>query len=117
MASENPFKLSCSALVPTRFTTHRFAYVETFLFVVMGFFLVKTIAVSDDVHELLKRAKVPGESYSNVIRRGLKRSLRLSDIAGSKTITTEQWKRTQQLLKASDQLSRKKLGTLLKDLS
>jgi predicted CopG family antitoxin len=75
--------------------------------------LAKTIAVSDDVYDLLRKAKVPGESYSDVIRRGLKRGLRLSDIAGSGTITVEQWNRTQKVLRTADQVNRKKLRTLL----
>ena len=75
--------------------------------------MAKNIAVSDDVYELLKKTKIPGESYSDVIRRGLKRSLRLSDIAGSKTITTEQWLRTQKVLRTSEGLSRGKLRKLL----
>ena len=75
--------------------------------------MAKTIAVSDDVYELLKKTKVSGESYSDVIRRGLKRSLRLSDVAGSRTVTVEQWRRTQKILSSADKLSRKKLRTLL----
>ncbi len=74
--------------------------------------MAKTIAVSDDVYELLKKSKIPGESYSDVIRRGLKRSLKLTDIAGSKTITTEQWSRTQKVLRAADQLGSRKLRKL-----
>ncbi|MFQ6074637.1 MAG: antitoxin VapB family protein [Candidatus Bathyarchaeia archaeon] len=53
----------------------------------------KTIAVSEDVYELLSKAKLPGESFSDVIRRSIKRGMRLTDIAGSKTITREDWKR------------------------
>ncbi|TLX99763.1 MAG: PIN domain-containing protein [Thaumarchaeota archaeon] len=34
--------------------------------------MARTIAVSDDVYELLKKFKLPGESFSGVIRRGLK---------------------------------------------
>jgi predicted CopG family antitoxin len=75
--------------------------------------MAKTIAVSDDVYELLKKSKVSGESYSDVIRRGLKRSLRLSDVAGSRTVTVEQWRRTRKILSSADKLSRKKLRTLL----
>jgi predicted CopG family antitoxin len=64
------------------------------------------------VYELLRKSKVPGESYADVIRRGLKRGLRLSDVAGSRTITTEQWRRTQKVLKSANLLTRKKLRTL-----
>lgn len=35
--------------------------------------MAKTIAVSDDVYEMLSKAKMKGESFSDVIRRLLKR--------------------------------------------
>ena len=78
-----------------------------------AFKLAKTIAVSDDVYELLKKAKTHGESYSDVIRRGLKRSVKLTDIAGSGTITTEQWLKTRKVLRASEDLSQRKLRKIL----
>lgn len=71
--------------------------------------MAKTIAVSDDVYELLKKVKIPGESYSDVIRRGLKRGLKLSDIAGSRTITKDEWLRAQKLLRSSELITRRKL--------
>jgi predicted CopG family antitoxin len=56
--------------------------------------MAKTIAVSDDVYELLLKAKLPNESFSDVIRRSLtKGGMKLSDIAGSKTISEEDWKK------------------------
>ncbi len=41
--------------------------------------MAKTIAVADDVYEMLVKAKMKGESFSDVIRRLLKRQ-RISDI-------------------------------------
>ena len=75
--------------------------------------MARTIAVSDDVYELLKRAKLEGESYSDVIRRGIRRPLKLTDIAGSRTITTEQWLKTRKVLRGAEQLSHGKLRKLL----
>lgn len=53
--------------------------------------VAKTIAVSDEVYELLKKFKLPGESFSDTIKRVLKRGGRLTDIIGTKTITKEDW--------------------------
>jgi predicted CopG family antitoxin len=41
--------------------------------------MAKTIAVSDEVYEMLSRAKMKGESFSEVIKRLLKQK-RISDI-------------------------------------
>ena len=54
--------------------------------------MAKAIAVSDDVYELLSRIKLPEESFSDVIRRSLRRG-KLSEIAGSKTISKEEWEK------------------------
>ncbi|MBX5320948.1 MAG: antitoxin VapB family protein [Candidatus Bathyarchaeota archaeon] len=55
--------------------------------------MAKTIAVSDDVYEMLLKAKLPNESFSDVIRRSIKKGMKLTDIAGSKTISKEDWKK------------------------
>jgi len=55
--------------------------------------MAKTIAVSDDVYELLRKSKLRNESFSDVIRRALRKGMRLSDIAGSRTVTKEDWER------------------------
>ena len=54
--------------------------------------MTKAIAVSDDVYELLSKIKLPEESFSDVIRRSLRRG-KLSEIAGSKTISKEEWEK------------------------
>lgn len=41
--------------------------------------MAKTIAISDDVYEMLSKAKMKGESFSDVIRR-LLRQRRISDV-------------------------------------
>ncbi|MHA1649033.1 MAG: antitoxin VapB family protein [Candidatus Helarchaeota archaeon] len=53
--------------------------------------MAKTIAVSDEVYELLSKLKLPKESFSDVIKRIIKRGGKLMDIAGKKTITKEEW--------------------------
>jgi predicted CopG family antitoxin len=55
--------------------------------------MTKTITVSDDVYELLVKAKLPNESFSGVIRRSIKKGMKISDIAGSKTISEKEWKK------------------------
>ena len=41
--------------------------------------MAKTIAISDEVYEMLSKAKMKGESFSDVIKRLLRRQ-RISDI-------------------------------------
>jgi len=60
--------------------------------------MAKTIAVSDEVYELLKKAKLPDESFSEVIRRSLERGRTLSQICGSGTISLEDWKEAKAIL-------------------
>jgi len=54
--------------------------------------MARTTMVSDEVYEMLKKMKLPGESFSDVIKRLLKRKGNLLDIAGSGTITYEGWR-------------------------
>jgi len=63
--------------------------------------LARTIAVSDDVYQLLKRSKLPNESFSSVIRRSLKKG-KLAEIAGNRTITKADWKRAKKHLLDSE---------------
>ncbi|TMI59269.1 hypothetical protein E6H16_09160 [Candidatus Bathyarchaeota archaeon] len=71
--------------------------------------MAKNIAVSDDVYELLRRVKLPGESFSDVIRRGLKHGTRLSDIRGSRTISKEDWAKVRRTIRDSEAVTQKKL--------
>lgn len=69
--------------------------------------MAKTIAVSDNVYRLLERAKMPGESFSDVILKGLRRSTIL-DIKGSGTISRADWEYARkEMVKAERNTSRK----------
>ena len=54
--------------------------------------MARTIMVSDEVYEMLKKMKLPEESFSDVIKRLLKRKGNHLDIAGPGTITDEGWR-------------------------
>ncbi len=71
--------------------------------------MAKNIAVSDDVYELLRKVKLPGESFSDVIRRGLKQGTRLSDIRGSGTINKEDWLKVRKTIRESEAITQRKL--------
>ena len=70
--------------------------------------MARTIAISDEVYELLKKSKLPNESFSSVIRRNLKRG-KLGEIAGSRTITLADWKRAKRLLLNSEARAMRKM--------
>ncbi len=74
--------------------------------------MARTIAVSNDVYDLLVKSKLPNESFSDVIRRSLKRGMKLSDIAGSHTISGDEWEKVVKAFepqKRMDEEKRKKL--------
>ena len=71
--------------------------------------MARTIAISDEVYELLKRAKLPGESFSTVIKRNLRRG-RLSEIAGTSILSSEDWAATRKDIVAAESLTAKKLS-------
>lgn len=54
--------------------------------------MARTIAVSNEVYEMLKKIKLPDESFSDVIMKLIKRRGSLLDIVGSKIITEKGWK-------------------------
>jgi predicted CopG family antitoxin len=74
--------------------------------------MAKNIAVSDDVYELLSRLKLPNESFSDTIKR-LAKKPRLSEIAGSKTITKEQWVKVKEIFKRQEEYDTRRKRTLL----
>ncbi|HDD64370.1 MAG: hypothetical protein DRJ32_02625 [Thermoprotei archaeon] len=52
--------------------------------------MARTIIVSDEVYELLKRLKRPGESFSDLIKRLILKNMgSLLDLVGSDAITAE----------------------------
>ena len=70
--------------------------------------MAKTIAISDEVYELLRKSKLPGESFSTVIKRNLRRG-KISEIAGSSTLTKDDWNAARKELTASETLTTKKV--------
>jgi predicted CopG family antitoxin len=66
--------------------------------------LGKVIMVSDELYEQLRRMKRPGESFSKVINRLLKHKVKLTEVAGSKTITSREWEEVEEAFKNRDKL-------------
>jgi len=75
--------------------------------------MAKTIAVSDDVYEMLKKSKLPHESFSDVIRRSLKRGMKLSDIAGSLTVSKEDWRKVVEAFERQREMDEERKRQLL----
>lgn len=73
--------------------------------------MAKTIAVSDEVYELLRKAKLPSESFSSVIRRSLRKG-KLSEIGGSGTITRIDWDKAKKYLLAAEGITARGLEKL-----
>ncbi len=71
--------------------------------------MAKTIAVSDETYELLKRLKGENESFSELITKSLKKRSSLMSIAGSGTLSTADWKKTRKELKKGEMITEKKL--------
>ncbi len=71
--------------------------------------MAKTIAVSDEVYELLKKSKMPGESFSTVIKRGLSRKGKISEIAGTRTIGIDGWKAAKLYLEKAQRKTNREL--------
>lgn len=65
----------------------------------------KVIMVTDDVYERLSRIRRPGESFSDVIARLLSNKPRLSDIAGSKTISKKEWNKVKRKFERQEELN------------
>ena len=74
--------------------------------------MAKTIAVSDEVYKKLKKAKMPGESFSSTIKRSLELRPKLSSVAGTKILSREDWIETRRVLAKSE---RRTLSELRKD--
>jgi predicted CopG family antitoxin len=66
--------------------------------------LARTIAISNEVYELLKKSKLPTESFSSVIRRNLRKG-KLSEIIGSGTITRTDWEKAKKHLSAAERIT------------
>lgn len=71
--------------------------------------MARTIAISDEVYELLKRSKLPGESFSTVIKRNLRRG-KLSEISGTPVLTEDDWAAARKELAEAEALTAAKLA-------
>ena len=71
--------------------------------------MAKNIAVSNDVYELLRKVKLPGESFSDVIRRQFKQGAKLSGIRGSSIISKQDWLKVRKTIRKSELITQKKL--------
>lgn len=70
--------------------------------------MARTIAISDEVYELLKRSKLPGESFSTVIKRSLHKR-KLSEIAGHGTLSRDDWAKAKESLAEAETMTSRKL--------
>ena len=75
----------------------------------MYYEMAKTIAVSDEVYKKLKKAKMPGESFSSAIKRSLEMRPKLSDIAGSRILSQKDWNESQRALSKAETKSMREL--------
>jgi predicted CopG family antitoxin len=76
--------------------------------------MAKNIAVSDEVYKLLSQLKLDNESFSDVIKRLLPPKSMLSDIAGKKTFSYQDWNTIQKAFKDQRALDDERMKTLLK---
>jgi len=72
--------------------------------------MAKTIAVSDDVYEMLSKAKMKGESFSDVIRRLLRRQ-KISDIP--KILEDDEAEKIRELIERQKEIDLKRLRGML----
>lgn len=71
--------------------------------------MAKTIAVSDEVYKKLKKARMPGESFSSAIKRNLEARPKLSSLIGDQILSPEDWATTRHFLNKSQRKTAEKL--------
>jgi predicted CopG family antitoxin len=71
--------------------------------------MARTIAVSDEVYRKLKKARMPGESFSSAINRTLEMRPKLVEVIGTRTLSKDDWKQAQGVLKKSERKTLEKL--------
>jgi predicted CopG family antitoxin len=75
--------------------------------------VAKNIAVADDVYKALKHLKRSDESFSELLRRLIKTRGMISDLAGSATLTSEEWMKLKELNKEQAALDEDRSLSLL----
>lgn len=74
--------------------------------------MTKTIAVSDEVYRKLKKARMPGESFSSAIKRNLDARPKLSELIGNQILSPEDSAKTRKVLnKAGRKTSNRLFGS------
>lgn len=76
--------------------------------------MAKNIAVSNEVYKILNQLKLGNESFSAVIKRLLPPKSMLSDIAGKKTFSYQEWSRVQNAFKDQRALDNERMKKLLR---
>lgn len=71
--------------------------------------MAKTIAVSDEVYKKLKKARLPGESFSSAIKRILETRPKLSELIGDRILSPEDWAKTRRVLNKAQRKTADKL--------
>ena len=75
--------------------------------------MAKNIALADDVYKQLKCLKRRNESFSGLIRRLLKTRVNISDLAGSTTLSLEEWSALMEIQERQDSLDRERGESLI----
>lgn len=75
--------------------------------------MAKNVALADDVYNDIKRLKRRDESFSDVIRRLIKTRGMISDIAGSATLSLEEWMEMKMLKEEQALTDKKKAESML----
>ena len=79
--------------------------------------MAKNIAVTDEVYKVLNQLKLENESFSDVIKRLLPPRSMLSDIAGTKTFSYQEWSQIQDAFKDQRALDDERMKKLLKRMA
>ena len=75
--------------------------------------MAKNIAVADDVYKDLKRLKRRDESFSELLRRLIKTRGMISDLAGSATLSSEEWMKLKELKEEQAEIDEERSLSLL----
>ncbi|MCF2135902.1 MAG: antitoxin VapB family protein [Candidatus Thorarchaeota archaeon] len=79
--------------------------------------MARNIAVSEDVYRELRALKREGESFSDVLRRLLRRRSRLTDLAGSMMLSSDEWAKMREIKEKQTELDEARTKHLLEEMS
>ncbi|MDF1541334.1 MAG: antitoxin VapB family protein [Candidatus Thorarchaeota archaeon] len=84
-----------------------------YILICMLIVMAKNIALAEDVYRDLKRMKRREESFSDLIRRLMRTRGMISDLAGTETLSTEEWLEMKKLKAEQDAADGKRTESLL----